>query len=570
LQFAFTLAHGAAMKWLADLSAHQPVAYAVLILAAVAVMGLAIGQVKILGIRFGVAGVLFAAIFFGHYHLSLPPETLGFVRDFGLILFVYTIGIQVGPGFLTSLRRQGLPLNLLATGIVLCGAALTVASSWLLKIDMAAAVGIFAGATTNTPSLGAAQEALKQMPGLNPAQASLPALGYAVAYPFGIIGIILAMVILRAVLRIDPVKEAKAFELEQESGHEPIQRMNIRVRNPNLVGLKLHEIPGRDSLGIVISRIKYLGETEVSVANADTVLHEGDIVLAVGTPKGLRELCLIMGAESPEDLMETPGPVTFDRFMVTRKEILGKTIRELELTQKHGVTVTRVSRADVEMSAVPALRLQFGDMLQVVGKEADIAKVASVLGNSVKDLNRTNFIPMFLGIGLGILLGIYPMAFANMPMPVRLGLAGGPLLAAIILSRIGRIGSLLWYMPLNANLALRELGITLFLACAGLKAGEHFFEILFTRQGLLWMACGAVITLVPLLLAAWVGRFFMKLNFINLCGLLSGSMTDPPALAFANAVNNSDAPSVAYSTVYPLTMLLRILVAQLLIVLFAS
>jgi putative transport protein len=558
------------MKWLADLSAHQPVAYAVLILSAVAVVGLAVGQVRVLGIRFGVAGVLFAALFFGHYKLSLPPETLGFVRDFGLILFVYTIGIQVGPGFLTSLRRQGLPLNLLATGIVLCGAALTVASSWLLKIDMAAAVGIFAGATTNTPSLGAAQEALKQMPGLDPAAASLPALGYAVAYPFGIVGIILAMVLLRAILRIDPVKEAKAFELEQESGHEPLQRMNIRVRNPNMVGLRLHEIPGKDSLGIVISRIKYLGETEVCVANADTVLHEGDIVLAVGTPRSLHELCLIMGAESPEDLMETPGPVTFDRFMVTRKEILGKTIHELELTQKYGVTVTRVSRADVEMSAVPALKLQFGDMLQVVGKEADIAKVASVLGNSVKDLNRTNFIPMFVGIGLGILLGIYPMSFANMPMPVRLGLAGGPLLAAIILSRIGRIGSLLWYMPLNANLALRELGITLFLACAGLKAGEHFFEILFTTQGLLWMACGAVITLVPLLLAAWVGRGFMKLNFINLCGLLAGSMTDPPALAFANAVNNSDAPSVAYSTVYPLTMLLRILVAQLLVLLFAS
>jgi putative transport protein len=221
------------------------------------------------------------------------------------------------------------------------------------------------------------------------------------------------------------------------------------------------------------------------------------------------------------------------------------------------------------MTAVPALALQFGDMVQVVGKEADIAKVALALGNSVKDLNRTNFIPMFLGIGLGILLGLYPMSFANMPMPVRLGLAGGPLIVAIVLSRIGRIGSLIWYMPLNANLALRELGITLFLACAGLKAGAHFFEVLFTSQGLLWMASGAAITLVPLLLCAWIGRVFMKLNFINLCGLLSGSMTDPPALAFANAINNSDAPSVAYATVYPLTMLLRILVAQLLVVFFA-
>ncbi len=557
------------MNRFAEFATAQPVAYAVLIIAAVAVLGLAVGHVRIHGVRLGVAGVLFAGIVFGHFKLTLTPETLGFVRDFGLILFVYTIGIQVGPGFLTSLRRQGLPLNLLAAGIVLCGALLTIASSRMLHIDMAAAVGIFAGATTNTPSLGAAQEALKHLPGFDPALSGLPAVGYAAAYPFGIIGIILAMVILRGALRINPAQEAAAFAREQESGHEPLQRMSIRVRNPNLAGLRLHEIPSKDTLGIVFSRIKYVGETEVSVANAETMLHEGDILLAVGTPSSLREMCLIIGAESPEDLMETPGPVTFERFVVTRNEVLGKTIHELALTERYGVTVTRVSRADMEMSAVPALRLQFGDMLQVVGKEADINKVASVLGNSVKDLNRTNFLPMFVGIGLGTLVGLYPISLAGMPMPVRLGLAGGPLIVAIILSRIGRIGNLLWYMPLNANLALRELGITLFLACAGLKAGEHFFEVLFTSQGLLWMTCGAVITLVPLLLAAWIGRFFMKLNFINLCGLLSGSMTDPPALAFANAINNSDAPSVAYATVYPLTMVVRILVAQLLVVLFA-
>jgi len=556
------------MKGLIDLSHAQPVAYAVLMLAGVAVIGLAIGRVSIRGIRLGVAGVLFAGIVFGHFHLTIPLETLGFIRDFGLILFVYTIGIQVGPGFFSSLRRQGLPLNLLATGIIFCGAALTIASSRLLHIDMAAAVGIFTGATTNTPSLGAAQEALKQMPGFDPAQAGLPALGYAAAYPLGIIGIILSMVIVRWIARIDPVREGRAFALDQNTGSEPLERMCIRVRNPNLNGLRLHEIPGKDSLGVIISRIKYLGETEVTVANAETVLHEGDIVLAVGTRKHLQDLCLIVGAESPEDLMEAPGPVTFDRFVVTSKEILGKTIRELQLTQRYGVTVTRVTRADVAMPAVPALKLQFGDMLQVVGKEEDIAKVASVLGNSLKDLNHTNFMPMFIGIGLGILLGLYPMSFASMPTPVRLGLAGGPLIVAILLGRIGRIGSLLWYMPPNANLTLRELGITLFLASAGLKAGEHFFEVIFTAQGLLWMTCGAAITLVPLLLAGWVGRSFMKLNFIHLCGLLSGSMTDPPALAFANAINNSDAPSIAYATVYPLTMLVRILVAQLLVVFF--
>lgn len=558
------------MNLLAEFATNQPVAYAVLILAGVAVAGLAIGHAKIGGLRLGVAGVLFAGIAFGHFRLTIPSEILGFVREFGLILFVYTIGIQVGPGFFTSLRREGLPLNLLAMGIVLSGAVLTVVISRLMNIDMAAAVGIFSGATTNTPALGAAQEAVKLLPGFDLERAALPALGYAAAYPLGIIGIILSMVMMRTIFRIDTAREAEAFAREQGTGNDPLQRMTIRVRNPSLNGLHLHELPGRDSLGVVVSRIKYLGESEAVAANGDTVLHENDLLLVVGTPHGLREFCLIVGVESPEDLMETPGSVTFQRFVLTRKDIVGKTIRDLELTQHYGVTVTRVMRADVEMSAVPALTLQFGDTLQVAGKEGDIAKVAAVLGNSVRDLNRTNFMSMFIGIGLGILLGICPFSFSGMPMPVRLGLAGGPLIAAIVLSRIRHLGTMVWYMPLNANLALRELGITLFLACAGLKAGEQFIKVLFSAQGLLWIACGAFITVVPLLFVAWVGRVFMKLNFINLCGLLSGSMTDPPALAFANAINNSDAPSVAYAAVYPLTMLARILVAQVLVVIFAT
>jgi putative transport protein len=556
------------MNWFADLSTAQPVAYSVLVLAAIAVTGLALGHVKVRGIQLGVAGVLFAGILFGHWRLTLSPEILGFVRDFGLILFVYTIGMQVGPGFFTSLRRQGLPLNLLASGIVLSGAALCVASSFVLKIDMAAAVGIFSGATTNTPALGAAQEALKQLPFLDPARAGLPALGYAVAYPFGIIGIILSMVILRSVLRINVAAEVAAFEAGQRSGVEPLLRMNVRICNRNLNGLRLHEIPGREALGVVISRVKYLGEDLVHVANGDTVLHEGDVVMAVGTARHLHEFQLIVGQESPEDLMEVPGPVAYERFVVTNKEVLGKTLHELQLTQRYHVTATRVSRAGVEMTAVPNLTLQFGDTILIVGQQADVEKVASVLGNSVKELNRTSFIAIFIGIGLGVLLGVIPFALGNLPTPVRLGLAGGPLIVAILLSRIGRIGTVLWYMPPTANLALRELGITLFLACAGLKAGEHFFEILFSSQGPIWMAVGAVITLVPLLTAAWIGRALMKQSFINICGLLAGSMTDPPALAFANAINRSDTPSVAYATVYPLTMLLRILVAQLLIVCF--
>jgi putative transport protein len=556
------------MSWFMDMASRTPVAYAVLVLASVAVLGLALGQIEVRGIRLGVAGVLFAGILFGHFHLILPTETLGFVRDFGLILFVYTIGIQVGPGFLTSLRKQGLPLNLLAAGVVFAGGALAMLGSWLLGIDMVAAVGIFSGATTNTPSLGAAQEALKQMPHITADRAALPSLGYAVAYPFGIIGIILAMIVIRAVLRINPHQEVKAFEKEQKAEEEPLVRMNVRVCNSNLDGLKLNDIPSKDSLAVIVSRVKRAGEAEVAVASTETVVHEGDVLLAVGTPSHLRDFQLIVGQESPEDLMEVPGPVTFERFNVTRRDVLGKTISELNLTEHYGVTVTRVQRAEIEMTAVPDLRLQFGDRLQVVGKEADVAKVSAALGNSVKELNRTSFIAMFLGIGVGVLLGIYPFSVPGLPMPVRLGLAGGPLLAAIVLSRIGRIGRLLWYMPPSATLMMREFGITLFLACAGLTAGEHFFSLLFSGQGSLWMALGAVITLAPLLIAAFIGRLLMKQNFINICGLLAGSMTDPPALAFANSINRSDAPSVAYATVYPLTMLLRILMAQILIVCF--
>jgi putative transport protein len=553
------------MKWFADFAAAQPAASAVLTLAVVAVVGLAGGLIRIRGVRLGVAGVLFAGILFGHLQVTIAPDALGFIRDFGLILFVYTIGLQVGPGFLTSLRRQGLPLNLLALGIVLFGALLTLATSWLLGIDIAAGVGIFAGATTNTPALGAAQEALKQAPGFDPLLSSLPTLGYAAAYPFGIIGIILAMVIVRGVAGIDPAAESRAFALQQGGGREPLQRMNIRVGNPNLAGLTLEELPSRNLLNVVVSRIKSLAGSEVVPATAATVLHEGDVLLAVGPPKDLHDLCLIVGTESPEDVLKTPGAVTSGRFVVTRQDILGQTIRQLELAQQSTVIVTRVMRADVEMSAVPALKLQFGDTLQVVGKESDIARMVSVLGNSVKDLNRTDFMPMFIGIGCGVLLGLYPISFPGMPAPVRLGLAGGPLVAAIVLSRIGRIGPLHWYMPPNANLALRELGITLFLACAGLKAGEHFFQVLFSAQGLRWVASGATVTLLPLLVAAWIGRSFMGLNFISLCGLLAGSMTDPPALAFAVAINNSDAPAVSYATVYPTTMLMRILVAQILV-----
>jgi putative transport protein len=556
------------MNWLQELHDVNPIAHAVLVLSLVATLGMALGNLKIRGIGLGVAGVLFSGILFGHLHLGIDHTILEFVRDFGLVLFVYTVGLQVGPGFFTSLRKEGVPLNLMAAAIVLLGAVCAIGAGFIFKIDMAAAVGLFSGATTNTPSLGAAQQALKGLASLDPARLELPALGYAVAYPFGIVGIIFSMVFLRAIFRVNPQREADAFRKEHQNGDEHLERMNLEVENENLNGVAIRDLPGKKELLVNISRIQFAGEDDVHTAWGDMPLHVGDRILAVGTKENLEKFRLIIGRVSTVDLLKAPGDVTFRRVVVTRREALGKSVKQIGFNEVYGVTVTRVVRAGVEMPASSSLRLQFGDVLQVVGEESEIAHAAAEVGNSSKALNHTNFIAVFVGIAIGILAGVAPIHFAGVPVPVRLGVAGGPLLAAIFLSRIGRIGPVVWYMPDNANVALRELGIILFLACVGLKAGEHFVEIILRGDGVLWMGCAAAITLLPLLIVGVFGRLVMKMNFMNLCGLLAGSMTDPPALAFANSTAGSDAPALAYAAVYPLTMLLRIVVAQLLVLIF--
>jgi putative transport protein len=555
--------------WLTQFQSSHSVASALLLLAAVATLGLAIGSVRLRGVGLGVSGVLFAGLLFGHFGFTIEPALMNFVREFGLILFVYTIGMQVGPGFFTSLRRQGLPLNLMAAAIVLLGALLALLIGRLGKFDIALTAGIFAGATTNTPALGAAQEALKSLAGSTAEQQALPGIGYAVAYPFGIIGIILAMLALRAFFRVSIAREAQAFEREQSAGHEPLERMNLRVDNANLDGLTIGQLPGLREMGIVISRIKGREHAGVSTARESTRVHAGDVLLAVGQRSRLEEFRLIVGEKTTEDLMEAPGRVTWKRVVVTARPVLGKSLRELGLDHAYGITVTRVSRGALEMPATPDLRLQFGDTLQIVGQPESMPEATRVLGNSARELSHTNLVPVFVGIMLGILAGTYPFHLHGVPAPIRLGLAGGPLLIAVLLSNIGRIGPVIWYMPPNANTVLRELGIVLFLACVGIKAGAHFMEVLVRGDGLLWMAAGAVITLAPLLVVGVAARLVGKLNFMSLCGLLSGSMTDPPALAFANAIGRSDAPSVAYAAVYPLTMLLRIVVAQMMVLLFS-
>ena len=558
------------MNWLEKLHHINPVASTVLVFALTAALGIGIGRIKLRGIGLGVAGVLFSGILLGHFGFKVEKEVLEFVRDFGLVLFVYTIGLQLGPGFFTSLRREGLPLNLMAATIVLMGAGIALAISHFGKIDIAAAVGLFSGATTNTPSLGAAQQALRSLELADASRIELPALGYAVAYPFGIIGIILSMIFFRVLFRVDLKRETAEFARRQRRDDVSIERMNIAVTDERIRDVAVRAIPGREGLKVTISRIRRAGDKQVHAVTGDTLVSAGDLLLAVGPADDLVKFCRLIGKPSDIDLRSMSGDVGLRRIVVTRRQALGKSVGQIGFDRVHGVTVTRLVRSGVEMPVSASIRLQFGDVLQVVGGVKQIESAAQEVGDSSKELNHTHFGALFVGICAGILLGLIPLKFPGVPVAVRLGAAGGPLLAAILFSQVGRVGPLVSYMPDNANIALREFGIILFLACVGLKAGGHFFELLLNGDGLLWMSYGSLITVVPLLIVGLFGRLVWKLNFMNLCGLLSGSMTDPPALAFANTTAGSDAPALAYAAVYPLTMLLRIVSAQLLILFFVS
>ncbi len=440
--------------WLANIQNTQPIAYGVIILSLVAASGLALGSIRVRGFGLGIAGTLFAGLIFAHFGYNLEPSFRSFIQEFGLILFVYTIGMQVGPGFLDSLRHQGLTLNLLAAGNVLLGVAVTVALCLVLRVDLGIGAGIFAGATTNTPALGAAQEALQTLPGIPAARVADSALGYAVAYPFGVLGLILAMVLVKSFFRLEVPAELKSFIASQQADHEPFIRMTVRITNPNLAGVPLSAIPHMEDSGVAVSRLKRAGETEVKLALKDTPVHPGDLLLAVGRQGDLRRFQMMVGEERPEDLTLDSGPLTLRKVLVTRPEVVGKSLGELRERYPFELKATRLTRADLDMSISPELRLRFGDVLWLVGTKENLDRAAEVMGNSVKEMGLVRLVPMFLGIALGVLAGCYPFTVGNMPAPLRLGLAGGPLLTAIILSRIGCIGPLLWYMPAKANLLL--------------------------------------------------------------------------------------------------------------------
>ena len=558
------------MNWLFQMHTAQPVAHAIGVLALVCVAGMAVGSLKVRGVGLGTAGVLFAGILTGYFGKPVDHATLEFVKEFGLILFVFTIGLQLGPGFLAALRQQGLALNALAATVVVLGALTAVALGWLLGIDPAAVLGVLSGATTNTPSLGAAQQTLTTLAGVSPDRQELPALAYAVTYPVAIAGIIGTLLALKGLFRIDPLKEAEVFAAEQRRGVEPVERRTLIVENSNLEDVQVEAIPGRREMGVTVSRIRRADQAEIRLAAGGTVLKKGDRIVAVGAGAMLDQFERVVGGRTDEDLLQAPGGVTSLRVVVTSKRALGKSVSELGLDHLFGVVITRITRADLEMSAVQELRLRFGDVLQVVGDQASVQEAAVFLGNSLKELNETQFIPLFIGIALGIALGTLPVAVPGLPQPLRVGLAGGALIVALVLGRLGRIGRLVLHMPANVNLAFREFGIALFFAAVGLMAGAKFFSTVFSPVGALWLFAGLFVTVPPLLVVGVFARAVLKMNFMALSGLLAGSMTDPPALAFASNISRSDAPTVSYATVYPLTMVLRILSAQLLVLLLCG
>ncbi|EQA1192223.1 TPA: putative transporter [Escherichia coli] len=548
------------------------IALTVSILALVAVVGLFIGNVKFRGIGLGIGGVLFGGIIVGHFvsqaGMTLSSDMLHVIQEFGLILFVYTIGIQVGPGFFASLRVSGLRLNLFAVLIVIIGGLVTAILHKLFDIPLPVVLGIFSGAVTNTPALGAGQQILRDL-GTPMEMVDQMGMSYAMAYPFGICGILFTMWMLRVIFRVNVETEAQQHESSRTNGGALIKTINIRVENPNLHDLAIKDVPILNGDKIICSRLKR--EETLKVPSPDTIIKLGDLLHLVGLPADLHNAQLVIGQEVDTSLSTKGTDLRVERVVVTNENVLGKRIRDLHFKERYDVVISRLNRAGVELVASGDISLQFGDILNLVGRPSAIDAVANVLGNAQQKLQQVQMLPVFIGIGLGVLLGSIPVFVPGFPAALKLGLAGGPLIMALILGRIGSIGKLYWFMPPSANLALRELGIVLFLSVVGLKSGGDFVNTLVNGEGLSWIGYGALITAVPLITVGILARMLAKMNYLTMCGMLAGSMTDPPALAFANNLHpTSGAAALSYATVYPLVMFLRIITPQLLAVLFWS
>lgn len=528
-------------------------------------LGILIGKIKLFKISLGIAGVLFSSIILGHIGMRLEKETLEFVREFGLILFVYSIGIQIGPSFFASFMKQGLRLNLLAAGIVTFGFA--IASCMVLSgVPVWAAAGIMSGAVTNTPGLGAAQQAIAE--GISDSQSlvQISGMAYAMCYPLGIIGIISVMLAIKKIFRIEISKEREIFENERDKALARPGNFNVLITNEKIAGTSIYDFGKLVKKEFVVSRIYRNGV--LTVPSSDSKICLGDILHIVCSKETADEIFTLAGGVSNIDIRNVDDNFIAKKSLVTSADCIGKSIAELDFFSSHSVNITRIARAGIELVAAPTLKLQLGDIVTIVGPRDNVEAAVLRLGNSIKALEHPNIFPIFIGIIFGIIIGSIPIPVPGLAMPLKLGLSGGALLSAMIFGRIGQIGRLSWYLPSSANLAIREIGISLFLACVGLRAGEKFFPTLASAQGLEWMLLGICITVLPILTLGILSRIFFKLDYLSLCGLLAGSMTDPPALSFANQASGSDAPSISYATVYALTMFLRIMFAQLLVILF--
>ena len=548
----------------------EGVGHSILLLSFVIAAGIQLGKIKVFGVSLGITLVLFVGIILGHFGFTINHNVIHFFKEFGLILFVYSVGMQVGPGFFSSFKQGGITLNMLACGIVFLGVLTAVILHYATGIPMPTMVGILSGAVTNTPGLGAAQQAFSDMHGVSD---NTIALGYAVAYPLGVIGIILSIILIKYIFRVSFDKENEQLNSEDSSHTNEAKPISLIVKNPAIFNKTVAELSNLlEHRDFVISRVWRDSNKQIEIASANTVLQENDKVFVITTETDAETIKTFIGEEidmERKQWIRMENQFINRRILITKPELNGKRLGQLKLRKLYGINITRINRAGVDLVAKPGLTLQVGDRVNVVGTETAVSNVEKVLGNSMKRLNEPNLITIFVGIALGIVLGSIPISFPGIPQPVKLGLAGGPLVVAILISRFGYHYKLITYTTQSANLMLREIGITLFLACVGISAGDGFVDTIVNNGGFAWIGYGFIITFVPLMIIGCIGRYFCKVNYFTLMGLIAGSTTDPPALAYSNATAGNDAPSVGYATVYPLTMFLRVLTAQLLILFFA-
>ncbi|MCD8260208.1 MAG: putative transporter [Bacteroides sp.] len=552
------------MKWLYGLISDYSGLQAVILLSLICATGLGLGKLKIRGMALGTSFVFFIGIVAGAFGLFIDRQMLNYVECFGLVLFVYALGLQVGPGFFSSFRKGGVPLNMLAMGVIVLGTLFTILGARVAGSSLPDMIGVLCGATTNTPALGAAQQTLKQL-GI---PAITPALACAVAYPMGIIGVILAVMLLRKLF----VSEEELKKCGQEDNYNTFVA-GFRVTNPVIFNKTIGEIPGKNMPRFIISRLWRAGD--VSIPTSDIVLKEGDRILVVTSRRSVPVLTTLFG-EADEtdwnsrkiDWNSIDAHLVSRRVVITRPEINGKKLGALRLRNEYGVNVSRVYRSGIQLLATSDFRLQYGDRLTVIGEAAAIDRVGEFMGNTVKNLNEPNLIAIFTGIVLGLVVGSVPLFIPGITTPVKLGLAGGPIIVEILMGAFGPGIHMITYTTISANLMLRSLGISLYLACLGLDAGANFLETIFRPEGLVWIGSGALITIVPIFLMGMIGLKVVRLDFGTVSGMMCGSMSNPMALNYVNDIIPGDIPSLSYATVYPLSMFLRVIIAQVTLMFF--